>query len=199
MSDDKRYTDEEARAIIDRALRNQLGREVTHKDLLSMASEVGLSSESIETAARQIRVGRLADEAKQRVIARRRRAFAPHLWSFIIVNAALFAINALTSPGQWWVLFPIVGWGVGLAFHARFGLSRYVSEGDLRRENERMHSEELARLQWSGARELAQPADASRRLRIDPPDSGAQSRDEGDDRSEGTAGDADTETNRSRA
>jgi hypothetical protein len=49
----------------------------------------------------------------------------------------LFAVNLLTTPGEWWVLFPIVLWGLVLAFHARFALSQHVSDSTLRREQAR--------------------------------------------------------------
>jgi hypothetical protein len=200
MSDDRRYTDDEARSIIDRALRSQLIGEITHQDLVHMASEVGLSEDSVEAAARQVRVARLADEAKQRVVGRRRRALASHLWVFLAVNAMLFAINALTTPGQWWMLFPLVSWGVGLAIHARFGLSTQVSERSLWRENERIRGEEHARLYWSGAAERVEPTDTSRRVRIDGPRPDEDARDASDeqDRDEHDARDA-SDPNRSRA
>ncbi len=56
------------------------------------------------------------DEAKKRV--REMRDFYWHLASYVIINAFLVALNWWTSPGHWWVFWPIVGWGFGLAFHA---------------------------------------------------------------------------------
>jgi hypothetical protein len=46
------------------------------------------------------------------------KGFYGHLWSFILVNGFLLALNLLTSPGFLWALFPILGWGLGLAFHS---------------------------------------------------------------------------------
>ena len=48
--------------------------------------------------------------------------FRSHLVSYLIVNGAITAIwlvIAITS-GAWfpWFVFPILGWGIGLAFHA---------------------------------------------------------------------------------
>lgn len=200
MSDDRRYTDDEARSIIDRALRSQLGGDITHQDLLHMASEVGLSEVSVDAAARQVRVARLADEAKQRIVARRRRALGSHLWVYIAVNVMLIAINALTTPGQWWVFFPLVAWGLGLAIHARFGLSTHASERNLWRENERMQGEQRARLRWSGAAEQSAPTDASHRVRIDGPNVATDARDDRDDRDDQDRDDRDAvDPNRSRA
>ncbi len=54
-------------------------------------------------------------KAKKRVKAK--KAFYQHLMSFAIVNLFLLALNLLTSPGYLWFVFPLLGWGVGLAFH----------------------------------------------------------------------------------
>jgi hypothetical protein len=48
-----------------------------------------------------------------------------HLVVDTVVNAGLFAINALTrgDGGNWWFYWPLLGWGVGLLMHtlATFG------------------------------------------------------------------------------
>ncbi len=38
---------------------------------------------------------------------------------YLVVNAGLFAINAVTSggDGRWWCIWPLVGWGVALLIH----------------------------------------------------------------------------------
>ena len=60
-------------------------------------------------------------ELELRAIATRRvrakRSFMAHLASCAIVNAALAAIWALTGAGYPWFLWPLLGWGIGLAFH----------------------------------------------------------------------------------
>lgn len=52
----------------------------------------------------------------------RRRANAKigvhiHAAAYIVVNALLFAINLLTSENAWFI-WPLMGWAVGLFFHA---------------------------------------------------------------------------------
>lgn len=54
-------------------------------------------------------------EAKKRVKAK--KGFYQHLMSFVIVNIFLFSLNMITSPFTWWFIYPLLGWGVGLAFH----------------------------------------------------------------------------------
>jgi hypothetical protein len=56
------------------------------------------------------------EDAKKRVS--EIRDFYQHLITYLVVNAALFVINRLTSPGNYWVVWPIAGWGIGVALHA---------------------------------------------------------------------------------
>lgn len=47
-----------------------------------------------------------------------RREFRGHLASFVAVNLLLIAIWALTGAGYFWPIWPILGWGIGIASHA---------------------------------------------------------------------------------
>ncbi len=138
---DRQYTDEEVRAIIDRALASEPERGISHEQLLAIGADVGISRNAIEDAAREVSGARQLALARERIIRRRRKRFASHAWAYAIVNVFLFVVNYLTTPGEWWVLFPVLTWGMGLAFHARADLSKDVSERRLARELERMQRE----------------------------------------------------------
>jgi hypothetical protein len=49
---------------------------------------------------------------------RRLQGFYAHLAVYVGVNAMLVVINLLTSPGVFWAIWPILGWGVKLGAHA---------------------------------------------------------------------------------
>jgi fatty acid desaturase len=75
----------------------------------------------------------------------RKREFMEHLVSYLIVNTLLVTVWLVLglTAGFWfpWPVFPIVGWGIGLAFHAwaTFGTpSRPISEESISREMERL-------------------------------------------------------------
>jgi predicted membrane channel-forming protein YqfA (hemolysin III family) len=72
-------------------------------------------------------------EAELRHLAERRVAerfgFWSHLAIYLVVNGGLLALNLVTSPGRLWVIFPILGWGVGLAAH---GFSVFASQSGVR-------------------------------------------------------------------
>jgi hypothetical protein len=40
-----------------------------------------------------------------------------HAAAFILVNALLLFINLLSTPGYYWVLYPLLGWNIGLDLH----------------------------------------------------------------------------------
>jgi hypothetical protein len=80
-------------------------------------------------------------EARRRVQAK--KGFYVHLAVYLAVNALLVAIWA-TSPGRHpWFLWPALGWGIGLAFHA-LGAFRFQTgweRAQVEREAERLRRE----------------------------------------------------------
>ena len=44
--------------------------------------------------------------------------FLFHLIPYVIINSFLIVINLITSPQYLWFKWPLLGWGVGLIFHA---------------------------------------------------------------------------------
>ena len=49
------------------------------------------------------------------------KGFYANLLAYCLVIPFLFFINYMTSPSYWWFLWPMMGWGLGLGFHA-FGV-----------------------------------------------------------------------------
>jgi hypothetical protein len=66
-------------------------------------------------------------EARARRRVARKMGFYIHALVFVLVNAGLFAINAVTGEPRW-AQFPLMGWGVGLAIH---GIVTFIAlQGD---------------------------------------------------------------------
>ena len=124
MPDPRRYSDEDIQAIIQRALEQQGAAkgDLTHSDLLGIGEQVGVSTEALEHAAHDVLEARRTTEATQRVTSARKRWLAAHAAVFALMNALLFTVNALTTPGEWWFLFSAVLWGLALSAHAAFAL-----------------------------------------------------------------------------
>ncbi len=58
---------------------------------------------------------KLYRKARRRV--REKKSFYTNLTSYVAVMAFLIALNLLTSPTHWWFIYPMLGWGLGLAMH----------------------------------------------------------------------------------
>jgi hypothetical protein len=81
----------------------------------------------------------LREEAVARL--RKKRDFAMHALIYLLVNGFLVVIWAVTGADFFWPIFPIAGWGIGLAANAWdvYG-RRPISEAEIRREMERLRS-----------------------------------------------------------
>ena len=70
-------------------------------------------------------------EARRQV--KKLKEFYNHAGIYVVINIVLIAINLLTSPGTFWAVWPLMGWGVGLAIHAvevfgMFGIGSHAWE-----------------------------------------------------------------------
>ncbi len=54
--------------------------------------------------------------AKDRV--EKRMGFMIHAGVYVLVNAGLITLNLIRSPDNYWFIWPLGGWGIGLAGHA---------------------------------------------------------------------------------
>lgn len=76
----------------------------------------------------------ILEAAKKRIIAK--RTFWLHLGLFVLVNATLLVVWAITSTGYFWPGWVIAGWGIGLAIHAAisFVAMQPISEARISQE-----------------------------------------------------------------
>ncbi len=47
-----------------------------------------------------------------------------HLSTYLVANGIFFLVNYLTAPGEWWFLYPLIGWGICLTIHGLDTLSK---------------------------------------------------------------------------
>ena len=75
-------------------------------------------------------------KAKKKVEAK--IGFYIHLSFYVVVNIVLIIINLNTSTQYLWFKWPLIGWGIGLFFHAMgvFALSKGLSLKDRMIEKE---------------------------------------------------------------
>jgi len=82
------------------------------------------------------------DQLRQLAISqlRKKRGLQAHLLAYLTVNLLFNAIWFLTTPGGfYWPVFPLLGWGIGLAFNV-WDVYRpdRPSEEDIEREMQRL-------------------------------------------------------------
>jgi hypothetical protein len=67
---------------------------------------------------------------------KRKRLFQQQLLVFVIINVFLWIVWAVTGTGFPWPIFVTVGWGIGIALQAWtiYGVSRPITEADIKRE-----------------------------------------------------------------
>lgn len=80
-------------------------------------------------------------ELRERAVAslEKKAEFRTHFVVYILVNAMLVALWAMTSGGFFWPIFPILGWGIGLGMHAwETYVRQEPTEDRIQREIERL-------------------------------------------------------------
>ena len=112
----QQYSQEEVNRIIRRALKIKNEDTISHQDLIETAREIGIDPKILETAIEQEHREFKKEKIRRERLKRRKKGFYSHLWSYLIICAALLLINNF-SPGPWWFQWPMLGWGIGLAFH----------------------------------------------------------------------------------
>ncbi len=84
-------------------------------------------------------------EARARRRVGMKLGFYTHALVYMLVNLGLFAINAFTG-GERWAIWPLAGWGLGLAIHGVVTFVKLNGEGLQRR----MLDNEIERLRRNG-------------------------------------------------
>ena len=143
----RRYSDEEVSAIFRRALQSGGHRDtINHSELVDIARSSGISPEQLQAAIEEeSREGDL-DAAKEKWKGRHRQEFYGHLTSYCIINGFLLMVNLITGPRYLWVVWPMMGWGVGLAFH--YVNTFFVADEKVERGARKLLRKRQRRLEW---------------------------------------------------
>ncbi len=75
------------------------------------------------------------EEAIKRI--KEKRDFTSHLVVYLAVNTLLVVVWAMSGSGYFWPVWPIVGWGIGVAMHAFETFRSPISEEAIQREMNR--------------------------------------------------------------
>ncbi len=111
----KKFSADEAQAIIKRALeRASSSGTIAFNELAETAKELGIEADDLAAAIEENEAVSEVEEARNRWQRWRKQKFYRHLRAYCIVNGALAIISIINQSGAF--LFPLVGWGIGLAF-----------------------------------------------------------------------------------
>jgi hypothetical protein len=160
MPENVNYSDEEVKEIIEHALTRAGGGApgTTRQDLLAIGEQVGIPAHVMAAAAEEVLRARAERQVQESKRAGRQRWLKAHAALFAVANLLMFAVNYATTPGEWWVAFPIFFWGLALAAHA--GIARFLTAAAQKR-----------------ARSMNERPNASPRLRVSASEQAAEQRD----------------------
>lgn len=153
----QRYNEDEVSRIIRTALMDgDADGTISHEELIDIAMKSGVHPEKLEQVLRDQESSRELDDAKDLWMKRHRQDFHNHLRSFVIVNGVLIMMNLMTSRYPW-VLWPIMGWGIGLLFHASdtyFVSQDRIEKGARKILKKRRHAAKARKWATEAAREF---------------------------------------------
>jgi hypothetical protein len=121
------YRNEDVQQILQRALARQQEGEFSRQQLEEMATELGIAPEALQAAEQEWLRQRGEESDRRKFDAYRRRAFKAHLIPYLAVNTFLILLNLVTTPGNFWAIYPLLGWGLGLFFQ---GWRTFQTEGE---------------------------------------------------------------------
>jgi hypothetical protein len=82
-----------------------------------------------------------SDERREAAVRRlrKKRDLQAHVLAYVMVNLLINAIWLLTMPGGfYWPVFPLLGWGIGLAFNVWDVYAPGPTENQIQREMRRL-------------------------------------------------------------
>lgn len=83
---------------------------------------------------------KLYDKARTRV--KHRKKFYSHIVTWVIMSVFFILINLFTTD-YFWAIFPILAWGIGVAFHGLQVFSDEWEDEEVEREFERLRKRNM--------------------------------------------------------
>lgn len=108
------YSDEEQSQILQAALRIDELWKFDQQSLEMSAAELGISPEALQKAKVQV----LAQRHQVEFDRHRLSQLRSHLAVYLVMSLGLIITNLLTDRHYFWFIWPLLGWGIGVAIHA---------------------------------------------------------------------------------
>jgi hypothetical protein len=148
------YSQEEVTEILKRAMKQQSLQKqgLSHDELVEMASEVGIDRSALESATSdlvQTQAQEMARLDEVRALAEERTrlftGFVSSLFFYLVICGALYFIDLKFTGGTWYY-WPMLGWGLALAFrlHGVFFPQRSLEQRRAREQKRALKAERRA-------------------------------------------------------
>ncbi|MGD1913008.1 MAG: 2TM domain-containing protein [Rivularia sp. (in: cyanobacteria)] len=111
------YSSEDVQKILQLAMARKQEEFFSKEQMSEMATELGISAELLKSAEEEWLTQAKTSKQQQTRREMKRRGFKAHLISYLAVNTFLIVLNLTTTPGDFWVIYPLSGWGLGLFMH----------------------------------------------------------------------------------
>lgn len=112
------YSNEDVQKILQHASTLQKDNLVSQERLSELAAEVGISPEILQQAEQVWLSEQQIEENRSKRRSRAQFGFQLHLIPYIFISIFLVILNRSTTPRINWSIYPILGWGMGVAIHA---------------------------------------------------------------------------------
>lgn len=112
------YTQEDGDEILKRAIAIDTLESNTQDIVRRTAAELGVSEQAVERAEREYFREKMERAELEQFAAHQRKSFFSHLGTYLLVNAFLVGIDLFSDGKLEWALYPLLGWGIGIAMHA---------------------------------------------------------------------------------
>ncbi len=114
------YSNQDVQQILRRASLLQGTDAISPEQLAELAAEVGIPVEVLRQAEQDWLKEQQGQQQQALRQAGQRLGFRLHLIPYIAVSLLLVVINLTTTPRIFWSLYPILGWGMGVAMHGTY-------------------------------------------------------------------------------
>ena len=112
------YSSDDVQQILQLAMSRKQEQAFSRKQLSEMATELGISPELLSEVEQEWLTQAKERKEQQNRREMKRRGFKAHLISYLAVNVFLIVLNLTTTPREFWAIYPLSGWGLGLFMHS---------------------------------------------------------------------------------
>lgn len=122
----RRYSQAAVQAILSQALQARATEDFSRVQLEEMAADLSIDLPLLEQAEQQWQQAEAATQQCQRRLVARRRAWV----TYGLSSVGMIALNIATAGTITWAIYPVLGWGLGLALDGYGCQQKRQGKGD---------------------------------------------------------------------